>query len=252
MSDLAAPVIEMYVKNEANQDCACLLTDQQHPEPRIGQRAQARVCPEIESNIFWCFWSILQHMRDNFLIGMVRMKEDIAAVKKFTASADKRLHSHLCQVGAGGFEFCFQMLLLLLRRELPWTEANILWDSLFARHALLSHDLQRPCPRCFKWGDIMINRKDTAPNHLVEKHADESPSTLHGAILDLDPKIDTESGAIFRNSGDMLRVLSVASSTALLIMHRKSYLRCQNLPEVVQGTLKQKNSSAALIYVVGR
>jgi hypothetical protein len=80
----------------------------------------------------------------------------------------------------------------------------------------------------------MINRKDTAPNHLVEKHADESPSTLHGAILDLDPKIDTESGAIFRNSGDMLRVLSVASSTALLIMHRKSYLRCQNLPEVVQ------------------
>jgi hypothetical protein len=51
MSDLAAPVIEMYVKNEANQDCACLLTDQQHPEPRIGQRAQARVCPEIESNV---------------------------------------------------------------------------------------------------------------------------------------------------------------------------------------------------------
>lgn len=43
---------------------------------------------------------------------------------------------HLSSIGAGTFEFAFQMLLLLFRRELPWGESNRLWDGLLALYRL--------------------------------------------------------------------------------------------------------------------
>ncbi|GAX79472.1 hypothetical protein CEUSTIGMA_g6913.t1 [Chlamydomonas eustigma] len=248
MSDLAAPVIEMYVKSsEGNQDCSNVSMGQHHPELQRGEEAQGQgSCHKMECNIFWCFWGILQHMRANFLRGMVRVKEDIAAVKMLTSNVDTRLHSHICQVGAGGFEFCFQMLLLLLRRELPWCEANMLWDSLFARHALLHHGLDRKCPKCLKWEDLMTSSQLKSPNSFpevdnrgeelsVEQPTDKGSSTHPDILLDWrEPKFAQKLGPIFKASDDMLRALSIASTTALLVQHRKSYLACNNLPEIVQ------------------
>ena len=114
------------------------------------------------------------------------------------------LFRHLNQIGAGGLEFCFQMLLLLFRRELSWEESNKLWDAIFAQHVFLKAEPNFHCPGCFldTGGNIETGREGAHPE---TKHIQ-----------------------------DVFRSLSIAAAVALLISHRKSLLRCTRLEELVQ------------------
>ena len=107
---------------------------------------------------------------------------------------------HLKKIGAGGLEFSFQSLLLMCRRELPWEEANSLWDGLFAQHMALS---TQTCPFC--------SPIDFSSSWI-------SPARPGDAMHQV----------------DVLRSLAVSSAASLVMSHRKPFLACQSLEEVVQ------------------
>ena len=111
-------------------------------------------------------------------------------------------------MGAGGLEFCFQGLLLMFRREMSWQEANLLWDSLFARHAVLVAHAKIQCPGCSRPGDN-VQGEDQQPG-VHSQHQNQLPRS------------------------DVLRSLFVDVAVALLISHRVGFLQCRSLEEVVQ------------------
>ena len=88
----------------------------------------------------------------------------------------------------------------MCRRELPWAEANTLWDCLFAQHLAATVGHHRQCPAC-------------------------SP-----VAVDLTPGIGQHAPV----HDDVLRALAVRSSVALFLSHRSSFLSCKCLEGVVQ------------------
>ena len=171
----------------------------------------------------------MQHVKNNFLVGMQKIQDDIAAVRTLLIKTDARLHRyisspfgfrrlpphpdtsflcrHLQRIGAGGLEFCFQMLLLMFRRELPWQEANLLWDSLLARHMALSMENGFGCPGCI------------AASSMPHKQ----PAAINAG-----------QACASQDGDDVLRSLTTATAVALLLEHRQSYSRCNSVEEVVQ------------------
>ena len=118
---------------------------------------------------------------------------------------------HLLRIGAGGYEFSFQMLLLLFRRELSWDDSNRLWDAVLAQHVILKAKPGFRCPGCLREADNLtdgINRQQS-----------------QGAQLD---------SAVPILNADAFRLLSIAVAVALLMTHRKALLGCRRLEDVVQ------------------
>ncbi|KAG1677066.1 hypothetical protein FOA52_001236 [Chlamydomonas sp. UWO 241] len=85
---------------------------------------------EADARAFLAFRSLMRLFRRCFLTGLEPIRADIAALGRHVCASDPALHRHLVRVGAGGYEFAFQGLLLGLRRELAWGDANDLWDAL--------------------------------------------------------------------------------------------------------------------------
>ena len=116
---------------------------------------------------------------------------------------------HLQRIGAGGVEFSFQSLLLMGRRELPWAEANNLWDCIFAQHLAMGHGLVH-CSPCSQF--------DLQPTSDGQNPVPPPPLPPS-----LSPHLD-----------DPLRSLAIHVSAALILIHRKSFMACKGLEEVVQ------------------
>ncbi|KXZ44603.1 hypothetical protein GPECTOR_65g221 [Gonium pectorale] len=107
LTDLAAPFLELYDRDE---------------------------------EAFAVFCSFMSRLRRNFLAGMHDMHRQLQALGAVMERADRRLHRHLVKVGAGSYVFAFQMLMLVLRREVAWADVFTLWECMWASEALLAAD----------------------------------------------------------------------------------------------------------------
>lgn len=116
------------------------------------------------------------------------------------------------------------MLLCLFRRELPWAEANLLWDSLFARHALMHTGAGEECSAC-KASDSGNGEKMSVGRGVSAR--DDTPESDQAAVGPSHVRHDIRGGTC-------LRPLCVAAAAALLMLHRDSFMRCNSLGEVVQ------------------
>jgi len=132
-----------------------------------------------------------------------------------------KLYRHLETINAGGFEFAFQMLLLLLRRELQWEQANQLWDALLAWHQLLHVRLAAECDsQCHCRGETCVAEDNAAFQH-------EYLSVLMVSSAGCVPRYPSYSRDVFRE-------LRIAAAAALLLAHRTQLLKCTSVEAVVQ------------------
>lgn len=75
---------------------------------------------------------------------------------------------HLHSLDAGDCRFCFQMLLLLFRREVPWKQLMVLWESMWAYEAKTQCSLhvevavallqahRKALLKCEEFGDVVM------------------------------------------------------------------------------------------------
>ncbi|MEW5300270.1 MAG: hypothetical protein WDW38_003109 [Sanguina aurantia] len=126
---------------------------------------------------FWCFRQLMCRVGCNFQEGMVSIQREMAKVAVLLSVIDPALSRHLRTVEAGDCRFCFQMLLLLFRREVPWQQLLVLWESLWAYEATTQCNLhvevavamlqvhRKTLLQCREFGDVVMVRYQTGKQH---------------------------------------------------------------------------------------
>ncbi len=181
-------------------------------------------------------------VRGNFQVGMCKVKEDIASMRRLE-QLDPELHRHLEAAGAGGYQFCFQMLLLLFRRDLPWGEANLLWDFLMAWQALLlrreAHEGDPAGPEPEPGPGLSQPAAEAAAAEEGRPEGAASAPLAPGqggpdaaaVLADLLAQLGAPAEASERERR-LFRRLCVACGLALLMLNRYRLLECGGVEEV--------------------
>lgn len=87
-----------------------------------------------ESETFWCFASLMEHMAPNFHRDQNGMHSQLLALSKLVQLLDFPLHSYLKQADCLNYFFCFRWLLIQFKREFSYEDVIRLWEALWTNH----------------------------------------------------------------------------------------------------------------------
>ncbi|KAM0746884.1 RabGAP/TBC [Meredithblackwellia eburnea MCA 4105] len=83
---------------------------------------------------YWCFVTVMQRMRGNFLRDQSGMKKQLSELQALLALMDPQLHKHLETTGSLNLFFCFRWILCSFKRELSFEATLQLWEVLWTDH----------------------------------------------------------------------------------------------------------------------
>ncbi|KAI0818765.1 rab-GTPase-TBC domain-containing protein [Irpex lacteus] len=129
MSDLCAPV---YVVTEADEELT-----------------------------FWCFVSIMNRMKQNFLRDQSGMKKQLSTLQQLIAVMDPELYRHLEKTESLNLFFCFRWILIAFKREFPFEDVLRLWENLWTDYYSTSFVL-------FVALAVLESHRDVIMRYLVE------------------------------------------------------------------------------------
>eukprot|EP00898_Chlorokybus_atmophyticus_P004847 jgi/Chlat1/5363/Chrsp35S08986 len=82
---------------------------------------------------FWCFEHFMQQgVRNNFRIDQEGIHTQLAILGRILAFADPPLWKHFETVGASNCLFAYRMVVVLLRREMPFEQTLLLYEIMWA------------------------------------------------------------------------------------------------------------------------
>ncbi|KAH7444094.1 hypothetical protein KP509_02G064400 [Ceratopteris richardii] len=87
-----------------------------------------------ESEAFWCFVSLMEHMAPNFHRDQNGMHSQLLALSKLVQLLDFPLHNYLKQADCLNYFFCFRWLLIQFKREFSYGDVLRLWEVLWTNH----------------------------------------------------------------------------------------------------------------------
>lgn len=87
-----------------------------------------------ESESFWCFASLMEHMAPNFHRDQNGMHSQLLALSKLVQLLDFPLHTYLKQADCLNYFFCFRWLLIQFKREFSYEDVIRLWEALWTNH----------------------------------------------------------------------------------------------------------------------
>lgn len=87
-----------------------------------------------ESESFWCFASLMEHMAPNFHRDQNGMHSQLLALSKLVQLLDFPLHTYLKEADCLNFFFCFRWLLIQFKREFAYEDVIRLWEALWTNH----------------------------------------------------------------------------------------------------------------------
>lgn len=93
---------------------------------------------EDESESFWCFVALMEHLAPNFNHDQNGMHSQLLAVSKLVELLDSPLHKYLKQTDCLNYFFCFRWILIQFKREFEYEDVMRLWE-VFWTHYLTEH-----------------------------------------------------------------------------------------------------------------
>lgn len=93
---------------------------------------------EDESESFWCFVALMEHLAPNFNRDQNGMHSQLLAVSKLVELLDSPLHKYLKQADCLNYFFCFRWILIQFKREFEYENVMRLWEVLWT-HYLTEH-----------------------------------------------------------------------------------------------------------------
>ncbi|KAF8326026.1 rab-GTPase-TBC domain-containing protein [Cantharellus anzutake] len=89
------------------------------------------VCGADEVTTFWCFVSVMERMKQNFLRDQSGMKKQLSMLQQLVAMMDPELYRHLEKTDSLNLFFCFRWVLIVFKREFPFEDVLRLWEVLW-------------------------------------------------------------------------------------------------------------------------
>ncbi|KAH7280100.1 hypothetical protein KP509_37G052400 [Ceratopteris richardii] len=84
-----------------------------------------------ESEAFWCFVALMEHLAPNFNQDQNGMHSQLLAVSKLVELLDSSLHKYLKQADCLNYFFCFRWILIQFKREFEYENVMRLWEVLW-------------------------------------------------------------------------------------------------------------------------
>uniref|UniRef100_A0A914KWA1 TBC1 domain family member 15 n=3 Tax=Meloidogyne TaxID=189290 RepID=A0A914KWA1_MELIC len=84
-----------------------------------------------ESDIFWCFVGLMEHVHKNFELDQVHIKTQLSQLKSLVEIVNPRLAIYLESQDSDHMYFCFRWILVLFKRELSFDDCQYLWEVLW-------------------------------------------------------------------------------------------------------------------------
>ncbi|KAF7637101.1 Rab-GAP TBC domain-containing protein [Meloidogyne graminicola] len=81
-----------------------------------------------ESDIFWCFVGLMEHVHKNFELDQVHIKTQLSQLKSLVEIVNPRLAVYLESQDSDHMYFCFRWILVLFKRELSFEDCQSLWE----------------------------------------------------------------------------------------------------------------------------
>ncbi|KAM0790942.1 hypothetical protein ACM66B_004247 [Microbotryomycetes sp. NB124-2] len=89
------------------------------------------VCDGDQVTSFWCFTTLMERMKKNFLRDQSGMKQQLSLLQGLIRTMDVQLYKHLESCGALNLFFCFRWILCGFKRELTFEQTLQLWEVLW-------------------------------------------------------------------------------------------------------------------------
>ncbi|KAK4047305.1 GTPase activating protein [Microbotryomycetes sp. JL201] len=89
------------------------------------------VCDGDQVRSFWCFTTLMERMKKNFLRDQSGMKQQLSLLQGLIRTMDVQLYKHLELCGALNLFFCFRWILCGFKRELTFEQTLQLWEVLW-------------------------------------------------------------------------------------------------------------------------
>ncbi|WVQ72719.1 hypothetical protein IAR50_002279 [Cryptococcus sp. DSM 104548] len=84
-----------------------------------------------EADSFWGLVGVMKMMESNFLRDQSGMKKQLSQLQQLIAVMDPELYVHLERTGSLNLFFTFRWILIIFKREFPFTTIPRLWENLF-------------------------------------------------------------------------------------------------------------------------
>jgi len=92
------------------------------------------VCGADEAATFWCFVSVMERMKQNFLRDQSGMKKQLIMLQQLVAAMDPELYRHFEKTDSLNLFFCFRWVLIVFKREFPFEDVLRLWEVLWTNY----------------------------------------------------------------------------------------------------------------------
>lgn len=89
---------------------------------------------EDESESFWCFSSLMEHLAPNFHRDQNGMHSQLLALSKLVQLLDNTLHNYFQQADCLNYFFCFRWILIQFKREFAYEDVIRLWEVLWTNY----------------------------------------------------------------------------------------------------------------------
>jgi len=83
---------------------------------------------------FWAFCQFMKQMERNFLRDQSGMRNQLVTIDHLVQLMDPKLYLHLKAADSADFFFLFRMLLIWFKREFPWEDVLVLWETLWTNY----------------------------------------------------------------------------------------------------------------------
>ncbi|GMI88609.1 hypothetical protein like AT5G52580 [Hibiscus trionum] len=87
-----------------------------------------------ESESFWCFVALMEHLGPNFNRDQNGMHSQLFALSKLVELLDNPLHNYFKQNDCLNYFFCFRWILIQFKRELEYEKTMRLWEVLWTSY----------------------------------------------------------------------------------------------------------------------
>ncbi|KAL6226288.1 hypothetical protein ACLB2K_000251 [Fragaria x ananassa] len=87
-----------------------------------------------ESESFWCFVKLMEHLGPNFNRDQNGMHSQLFAITKLVEMLDSPLHNYFTQRDCLNYFFCFRWVLIQFKREFEFNKTLRLWEVLWTHY----------------------------------------------------------------------------------------------------------------------
>ncbi|GJE86905.1 TBC domain-containing protein [Phanerochaete sordida] len=114
-----------------------------------------------EELTFWCFVSVMDRMKQNFLRDQSGMKKQLSTLQQLISVMDPELYRHLEKTDSLNLFFCFRWILIAFKREFQFEDVLRLWEVLWTDYYSKSFVL-------FVALAVLESHRDVIMRYLVE------------------------------------------------------------------------------------